>query len=75
MTERENFMRVINGQDPAWAPRFSMGIPGIQLFKKHHEPNVSLMYGIGGIGREADGKGGFVMYMAFPISLPLTPAA
>jgi hypothetical protein len=61
MTEKENFMRVINGQEPAWAPRFDLGMPGMDVpgpATKHYPPNVAIGYDIGGM--KPDGKGNFI---------------
>jgi hypothetical protein len=43
MTEKENFMRVINGQDPAWAPRFDLSMPGTppDPYAKRHVPSIT----------------------------------
>jgi hypothetical protein len=65
MTEKENFIRVLNGQEPAWTPRFNMSMTGMALaldpYEKHHAPLVGLNYGVaGGMTRKPDGKGGFV---------------
>jgi hypothetical protein len=62
MTEKENFMRVINGQEPAWAPRFGFSMPGIppEPYRKYHEPNVGLSFSIGSMSMKPNGKGGFV---------------
>jgi hypothetical protein len=61
MTEKENFMRVINGQEPAWVPRFDFGVPGTDVpgpATKHHPPNVSIGYDISGM--KPDSKGNVV---------------
>jgi hypothetical protein len=63
MTEKENFMRVINGQDPAWVPRFGFSMPGEppEPYAKHYAPNAGVSFSVGGLaGMKPDGKGGFV---------------
>jgi hypothetical protein len=73
MTEKENFMRVINGQEPAWVPRQGFAMPGIPLepYRKYHDPNVSLGFSVGGMGARPDSKGGF----ADVFGVPYTPTA
>jgi hypothetical protein len=62
MTEKENFMRVINGQEPAWVPRIGFSMPGVppEPYVKYPDPNAGISFSIGGMNMTPDGKGGFV---------------
>jgi hypothetical protein len=66
MTEKENFMRVINGQEPAWVPRFDLAPVGAppDPYAKRHVPVVGVGYDNWGI--KPDGKGGMVDLLGVP---------
>jgi hypothetical protein len=73
MTERENFMRVINGQEPAWVPRFGFSMPGLppEPYRKYYDPNVGVAFSSWNMMAQPDGKGGFVD----GFGVPYTPTA
>jgi hypothetical protein len=57
MTEKENYLRVLEGKTPAWVPRFSFaGIP--DPYAKHPVPCTSIGYP--NWNMKPDGKGGLV---------------
>jgi hypothetical protein len=68
MTEKENFMRVINGQEPAWVPRYDLGMPGTppDPYAKYHIPVATVGYN--NWGMKPDDKGGLVDILGVPYS-------
>jgi hypothetical protein len=62
MTEKENFMRVINGDTPQWVPRFGMGAPDPHA--THPIPCVNVGYSLWGF--QSDGKGGLIDMFGVP---------
>ncbi|MDR2517017.1 MAG: veratrol--corrinoid protein metyltransferase [Spirochaetaceae bacterium] len=62
MTEKENFLRVLKGETPAWVPRYTMGMP--DPYATHPIPCVSIGYT--NWGMKPDGKGGMVDMFGVP---------